>query len=165
MSNENYIFKTHSEAEQATKLLNNAGFDIQKISIIGKGFHTEEHPIGFYTKGDRIKSWGSTGAFWGSLWGMLFLPAVFFIPGFGLIAMAGPFSNILISALEGAILGGGVGAIGAALTQTGIPDNLIIKYETAIKADKFVMLIHGDRTDQDSASSILENTKLITYGL
>ena len=142
-----FIFNTHHEAEEATKLLDQAGFDIKKISIVGKGYHSEEHPIGFYTTGDKIKLWGSTGALWGSLWGMLFLPAVFFVPGFGLLAMAGPFVGVLISAIEGALVGGGLSALGAALSQVGVPDNLIMKYELAIKADQFVMLIHGDAAD------------------
>ena len=60
-----YIFNTHHEAQEATKLLSQAGFDIKKLSIVGKGYHSEEHPLGFYTSGDKIKLWGSTGAFWG----------------------------------------------------------------------------------------------------
>ena len=151
-----YIFDAHSTAEEATKLLSLSGFDIKKVSIIGKGYHSEEHPVGFYTTGDKIKSWTATGAFWGGLWGILFLPAVFFMPGYGLVAMAGPFVTVLVSALEGAVLMGGLSAIGAALSQVGVSKNQIIKYELAIKADQFVMLIHGDAGDQDRADFILQ---------
>ena len=151
-----YIFDAHSTAEEATKLLSLSGFDIKKVSIIGKGYHSEEHPVGFYTTGDKIKSWTATGAFWGGLWGILFLPAVFFMPGYGLVAMAGPFVTVLVSALEGAVVMGGLSAIGAALSQVGVSKNQIIKYELAIKADQFVMLIHGDAGDQDRAGFILQ---------
>ena len=58
-----YIFNTHVEAEDAIRSLSRAGFDMTKLSLIGKGYHTEEHPIGFYTVGDRIKAWGKMGAF------------------------------------------------------------------------------------------------------
>ena len=151
-----YIFDTHVAAEEAVKTLGRAGFDIKKISIIGKGYHSEEHPVGFYIAGDKIKSWGSNGAFWGGLWGILFLPAVFLIPGFGVVAMAGPFVSVLISALEGAVIVGGLSAIGAALSRVGVNSNQIIKYELAIKADQFVLLIHGDIGDQDKVESILK---------
>ena len=154
-----YVFDTHSQAEEATKLLSRSGFDIKKVSIIGKGYHSEEHPVGFYTTSDKIKSWGSTGAFWGGLWGILFSPAVFFMPGFGLLAMAGPFVSVLISALEGAFVVGGLSAIGAALSRVGVGNDQIIKYEIAIKADQFVMLIHGDEEDEKRVDVILKEFK------
>ena len=154
-----FIFKSHQEVDKAIKLLNGHQFDIKKISIIGKGFHSEEHPIGFYTTNDKIKLWGTTGAFWGGLWGMLFLPAVFFIPGFGLLGMAGPFVSVLVSALEGALVVGGVSALGAALSDLGVSADLIIKYELAIKSDQFLMIIHGDQLDIDTATSILTESQ------
>jgi len=83
-----YIYNTHLEAEDAIALLNRSGFDVKKLSLVGKGYHTEEHPLGFYTVGDKIKTWGGTGAFWGGIWGLLLAPAVFVLPGVGLVAPA-----------------------------------------------------------------------------
>ena len=64
-----YVFKSHAEAEEAVHALSKASFDVTKLSIVGKGYHTEEKLMGFYTKGDRIKAWGASGAFWGGVWG------------------------------------------------------------------------------------------------
>jgi len=153
-----YVFNTHAEAEAAIQSLNRSGFDVKKLSLIGKGYHTEEHPLGFYTTGDRIKAWGGTGAFWGGIWGMLLAPAVFFFPGFGVVAMAGPFVGVLVGALEGAIVVGGLSALGAALTQIGIPREQAIKYEMALKVDKYVLMIHGDAAEQTKARVILESS-------
>ena len=154
-----YVFNTHVEAEEAVKALNKSGFDVKKLSIIGKGYHTEETPIGFYTLGDRIKAWGGMGAFWGGMWGLLIAPAVFFFPGFGLVAFAGPIVAVLVSALEGAVLVGGVSAIGAALMQIGVPKDQVMKYETDLKVDKYVLMVHGSVEEQDKARSVLEQTK------
>lgn len=33
-----------------------------KRSLIGKGQHSEEHPLGFYSACDHIKAWGGMGA-------------------------------------------------------------------------------------------------------
>ncbi|MDR3370938.1 hypothetical protein [Rhodoferax sp.] len=71
--------------------MSRSGFDVKNLSLVGKGYHPEGHPLGFYTASDRIKSWGGTGAFWGGIWGLLLAPAIFFVPGVGLVAMAGPF--------------------------------------------------------------------------
>lgn len=156
-----YVFNTHVQAEEAIRSLGKSGFDMKKLSLIGKGYHSEEHPVGFYTVGDRMKSWGKTGAFWGVIWSLLFGPAVFFLPGLGLIAMAGPVVTILAGALEGAVVVGGVSALGAALTQIGIPKNQVIQYETAIKADKYVLMVHGNAEEAAKARSVLAGSKAL----
>ena len=156
-----YVFNTHTEAEGAIRSLAKSGFDVKKLSLVGKGYHSEEHPIGFYTVGDRVKAWGGTGAFWGAIWGLLVAPAVFFLPGLGLIAMAGPVVSALLGALEGAAVVGGVSAIGAALTTVGVPKNQVIKYETALKADKYVLIVHGGAEAAASARSILTGSKAL----
>lgn len=154
-----YVFNTHVEAEEAIQTLNKAGFDVKKLSLVGKGYHTEEHPVGFYTAGDRIKAWGGLGAFWGGIWGLLLAPAVFFLPGVGLVAMAGPVVSALVGALEGAVVVGGASALGAALTQIGVPKDQVIKYETALKADKYVLMVHGTADEVAKARAVLEGSK------
>lgn len=150
-----YVFNSHVEAEDAIRLLGKSGFDVKKLSLVGKGYHSEEHPLGFYSTGDRIKTWGGTGAFWGGIWGLLFAPAVFFLPGLGVVAMAGPFVATLVSALEGAVVVGGMSALGAALSQVGVPKDEVIKYEMALKADKYVLMIHGDQGEVAKARAAL----------
>ena len=66
------IFNTHGEAENAVKELQKSGFDMKKLSIVGKDYHTEEQVVGYYHTGDRMKYWGKLGAFWGGLWGIFF---------------------------------------------------------------------------------------------
>ena len=154
-----YVFNTHQEAEEAIQLLSHSGFDVKNLSLVGKGYHTEEHPLGFYTAGDRIKSWGGTGAFWGGIWGLLLAPAVFFLPGLGLVAMAGPFVATLIGGLEGAVVVGGLSALGAALTQAGVPKDQAIRYETAIKMDKYVLMVHASAAEAEKARAVLADFK------
>ena len=75
------VYDLHTQAEQAVKELQSSGFDMKKLSIVAKNPHAEEHVVGFYNTGDRMKHWGGIGAFWGGLWGMLFGAAFFVIPG------------------------------------------------------------------------------------
>lgn len=150
-----YFYNTHLEAEEAIRSLGKSGFDVKKLSLVGKGYHSEEHPIGFYSMGDRIKSWGGMGAFWGSIWGLLLAPAVFFIPGLGLVALAGPIVSVLVGALEGAVVVGGVSALGAALFQLGVSKEDAIQYESALKADKYVLIVHGSVEERAKAKEIL----------
>jgi len=71
------IYKSHTEAETAVKDLQKAGFDLKKLSIVGRDYHTDEHVVGYYNAGDRMKAWGKAGAFWGGIWGWLFGSAFF----------------------------------------------------------------------------------------
>ena len=150
-----FVFDNHAAAEDAIRTLSHAGFDMKKLSLVGKGYHSEEKPMGFYTVGDRIKTWGSTGAFWGGIWGLLLAPAVFVLPGLGLVGMAGPFVATLVGALEGAAVVGGLSALGAALTQIGVPKDQAIKYEAALKVDKYLLVVHGSAEDQARAREVL----------
>ena len=151
-----YVYKTHFDAENAVRRLGNSGFDMKHLSLIGKGYHTEEHPIGFYSKGHRIISWGKFGAFWGAIWGLIFTPAVFLIPGLGVMALAGPVVGALVSALETAVVVGGLSALGAAMVELGVQKDQVIEYEVAIKADQFVLLVHGSNDEVERAHSLLD---------
>ncbi len=102
-----------------------------------------------------MKAWGSQGAFWGGLWGLLFGSAFFLIPGIGPLLIAGPFVASLVGALEGAIALGGLSALGAALVSLGIPKDSVIDYETEIKTGKFVLIAHGTADEIAQAKETL----------
>lgn len=150
------VFESHDRAEEAVKDLQRSGFDMKKLSIIGKGFHLEEQPIGFYTTGERVKFWGGSGALWGGLWGLLIGVAFFWIPGIGPLAIGGPLVHALVGALEGAAVVGGLSALGAALYSIGVPKNSIVRYESALKADKFLVIAHGDAGEVEEARRTME---------
>ena len=122
------IYNSHLEAEQAVKSLQQSGFNMKQLSIVGKDYHTEEHVVGYYNAGDRMKYWGKLGAFWGGLWGLLFGAAFFWVLGVGPILVGGPLVSAVVGVLEGAVLTGGLSAIGAGLFSLGIPKDSVVNY-------------------------------------
>lgn len=153
------IFRTHQEADAAVKAIERSGFDMKKLSVVGKGYHSDEHPVGYYNTGDRMMHWGQFGAFWGGIWGLLFGSAFFWIPGIGPLLIGGPLVSTLVGGLEGAVVVGGLSALGAALYSIGIPKNSIVEYETAIDADKYLVIAHGPAEIVDEARIVLEGAK------
>ena len=151
------IFNTHEEAENAVKELQKSGFDMKKLSIVGKDYHTEEQVVGYYNAGDRMKVWGKLGAFWGGLWGILFGAGFFLIPGIGPIIVAGPLVAAIVGGLEGAVAFGGLSALGAGLYSMGIPKDSVINYESSIKSDKFLLVVHGSGDEMAKAKDILKS--------
>jgi uncharacterized membrane protein len=158
------VYNTHTEAEAAIKELQKSGIDMKKLSILGKEYHAEENVVGYYNAGDRMKFWGKLGAFWGGLWGLLFGSALFFIPGIGHIVALGPVGGMIVGALENAVIVGGLSALGAGLYSVGIPKDSIIKYETAVKADKFLVIVHGTEEEVNKAKEIINSTDPVESG-
>jgi uncharacterized membrane protein len=152
------IYDTHSQAEEAVKNLQKSGFDMKTLSIVGKDYHSEEDVTGYYNTGDRMKYWGKLGALWGGFWGLLFGAAFFAIPGIGPVLVAGPLVAWIIGALEGAVVVGGLSAVGAGLYSIGIPKDSVIKYESALKADKFIVLAHGTAAEVAKARDVMQTT-------
>jgi len=152
-------YPSHLAAEAAIKELEKSGFDMKKLSIIGRNYHTDEQVVGYYNAGDRMKLWGKTGAFWSGIWGMLFGSAFFFIPGIGPLLVAGPFISSIVGALEGAVVVGGLSVVGAGLAGLGIPEDSIVRYETALKVGKYVLIAHGTSEDNTRAKEILGHGK------
>jgi len=150
------IFDSHERAEDAIRELEQGDFDMKKLSIIGKDYHTEENVVGYYTAGDRMKYWGKVGAFWGGFWGMLFGSAYFWLPGVGTVLVAGPLVVWIVGALEGAAVVGGLSALGAALFGVGIPKNSILQYETHVKNGKLLLVVHGTPEEVERAKDLLD---------
>jgi len=159
------VYPTHTEADQAVKELQRGGVHLHKLSIVGKGYHTDEHAVGYYNTGDRMMYWGKIGAFWGGFWGLLFGSAFFMIPGLGPILAAGPVVAWIVAALEGAAVVGGVSALGAGLYSMGIPKDSIVKYEAALKTDQFLLIVHGTAAEVAKAKDIIETTHPAQFSL
>jgi hypothetical protein len=159
------VYGTHVEAEEAVKALEHGGIDMRSLSIIGKDTHTDEHPVGYYNTGDRMKYWGKMGALWGGFWGLLFGSAFFAIPGIGPVLVAGPLVAWIVAALEGAVVVGGISAVGAGLYSIGIPKDSIIQYDLALKTDKFLLLVNGSAADIEKARDIIQGTQPISVNL
>ena len=172
------IYKSHTEAEVAVKELQQSGFDMKKLSIVGCDQHSDEHVMGYYNAGERMKCWGKMGIFWGMLFGSAFI----LVPGAGLLLVAGPLAGWLVGALGGAVLVGGLSAIGAGLYSLGIPTDSILQYRKELKTgtsvmianksdsgpvsrlkqalatNKFVMIAHGNAWEATHAREIISYT-------
>jgi hypothetical protein len=149
-----HVFDTLAHAEQVIRSLADAGIDTKLVSLVILVSGTEDRAMGFHLAGDRIKAWSGAEAFWGGIWELLSTPAVFLLPGLGLVALAGPLVAVLLPVLEGAVVAGGISVLGAALMQIGVPRDQAINYETALKADHVLLLVHGTAQDEPQAGAL-----------
>lgn len=119
--------------------------------------------MGFYKVGDRVRYWGKLGTFWGTIFSIVLAPAFFWIPGIGPILTGGIIGSILMGAVEGAAVGAAVGGgsavLAGALTSIGIPKDSVIRYEANLKANKFLLIAHGNSSEAQQARNILGATR------
>jgi hypothetical protein len=153
------VFADHAAAEAAVKKLTAAGFEMKQLSVVGKGYQIDEKVVGFYNVGDRIKFWGTRGALWGGLWGMFFGGLFLSIPVVGHVVVLGYLASMAIYGIENAVMVGGLSALGAALYGIGVPKDSVIQYETAVKADSFLVMAHGSAEEMTRAKAILGTAK------
>jgi hypothetical protein len=77
--------------------------------------------------------------------------------------VAGPLVAWIVAGLEGAAVVGGVSALGAGLVSIGIPRDSVLKYEVALKTDKYLLVVHGTEDAVDNAKSIIAGTEHSSY--
>ena len=77
------------------------------------------------------------------------------VPVIGHVVVLGYLAAMVVSALEGAVVVGGLSALGAALYGSGIPRDSVLAYETAVKADGFLVTAHGPAEEMARAKAIL----------
>jgi hypothetical protein len=152
------VYPDHNAAENAIKTLTAAGFVMKNLSVVGKGYHSEEKVVGFYNVGDRIKFWGTRGAFWGGFWGLFFGGLFITLPATGPLVVLGFLATLAIAAVENAVVVGGLAAVGAALYSIGTPKDSVLEYESDMKADSFLVMARGPADEVARAKMILTAT-------
>jgi hypothetical protein len=156
------VYPDHASAEDAVRRLQKEGIPMANMSIIGKDFQAVDKPIGFITTGDVAKSGAKVGAWTGGLFGLLVGAAFLILPGVGPVVIAGPLAAALLGGIEGAIAGAAFGGLTGALVGLGISKDKAIRYESQVKAGKFLVSVQGDGQQIEHAKSLLSSGKAET---
>jgi hypothetical protein len=142
------VYSTNVEALAATILLRKAAYDGEHVSVIGKGVKETRQVHGWIPHGSRAGSFGGWGELWGGLSGWLVL-GFFWLPGIGWVAAAGWLAQTLV--------GSGISAGLGALTGLAVPVDEVPAYENELKADRYLVIVHGDSQSVERAHAILES--------
>lgn len=147
-------YRTLDDATAAVRRLGEAGFPVERVSLIGQGLTSETQVHGFVSVGDLAKSGAGFGAWAGGLFGLLTGAAALFIPGVGPLFVLGPLAAGALGAVEGGTVGAGIGALVGAFVER----NHIPKYEHVIKTGGYMLVVHGSEEDVARAERILQDS-------
>jgi hypothetical protein len=70
-----------------------------------------------------------------------------------------------VGALESAVVVGGLSALTAALVGMGISKEQSIKYEAEIKADRYLLVVHGTADEVERARAVLTETAPVSLDM
>jgi hypothetical protein len=156
------VYPDHASAEDAVRRLQQQGFSMQDVSIIGKDFQAVEKPLGYVTAGSVAKDGTKVGAWTGGILGLLVGAAFLILPGVGPVIAFGPLSIALLGGLEGAVAGAAIGGLSGALVGLGVSKDKAFRYESEVKAGKFLVTLRGDTTQINRAKSLFAAGKAET---
>jgi hypothetical protein len=132
---------------------------MQNLSIIGKDFQAVEKPLGFVTTGTVAGEGAKVGAWTGGIFGLLVGAAFLILPGFGPVVIAGPLAAALLGGVEGAAAGAAFGGLAGALVGLGVSKDKAIRYESEVRAGKFMVTMQGDAPQVERAETLLNSGK------
>jgi hypothetical protein len=149
------VFDMPERAEAAVAALQDSGFDMQRLSVVGRDTHSGEHLLGCAAIGDRTRFWGRLGPTWDRLARRIAGAAVVFVPFIGYIVMLGEVVDWLLDdeprhgAVEGAT------PLWRLLARIGIPSRDGNALESALRECDIVLLVTGTSSDVDEARNVL----------
>jgi hypothetical protein len=134
------------------------GFDLKKVSILGREHEMSDHVVGYYCIAGRMKYWGAKAAFWNETWRLLMGAACFLIPGVGRVLIGGPLTVWVVGALLDPAIED-FSAVGCGLHAIGIPKGNIRRYESAIKMHKLLLIAHGSAQEIVKSRDVLRGSR------
>ena len=137
------IYAKPSQTQKVVTELVRSGFDLKRLSVMGKAYQEQKEMVAYYIQGERIMCWGQMSGFWNKLSAMIRGGALFSIPGTGPLLVIGPISLWIVVALENSAIFGGLSALGATLYSLGLTKESIHDYEEALRKGNYLVIVHG----------------------
>ena len=127
------VYDDHRSADQALRAFLRSSFDLRQLSVVGKEHHRGFCADAYCRSADRTLYSGKFGTFW----------------------VAGPLTASVIQALDVHSPMAELNALGVGLFLQGIPLEAAAEYEAAVRADKYLLVVHGIEADVDYAAAVM----------
>jgi hypothetical protein len=166
------VFSSRSEAEHALSELRDAGFNMDRVSVIAKDADRKGDVAGVETSdrvGNKADEGAATGAVTGSvlggLTGLLVGLGTLAIPGVGPVLLAGEVATALATTAVGAGLGAAAGSLLGALVGLGIPEERAKVYSDRVSRGDYLVIVDGTDAEIRHAENILTNRGIQEFGI
>ncbi|MGF1588182.1 MAG: general stress protein [Pleurocapsa sp.] len=161
-------FATRQDAEYALQELRDAGFNMDRVSVIAKDAEPETEMGGAEVKSASEQAEGgaavgaTAGAATGGIMGLIGGLGVIALPGVGAVAELG---IVLANTLLGSGIGAAGGGLVGALIGWGIPEEQARYYDEMLSQGKYIVLMEGTPAEINGAEAILKNRRIQDWSI
>jgi Heat induced stress protein YflT len=166
------VFSNRTDAEHALSELRDAGFNMDKVSVIAKDADRTGDIAGVETQkgvGNKADEGAATGAVTGSvlggITGLLVGLGTLAIPGVGPVLLAGEIATALATTAAGAGIGAAAGGLLGALAGLGIPEEQAKVYSDSVSHGDYLLIVEGTDAESRRAETILRNRGIQHFGI
>jgi len=164
------VFSRRHDAERALNELRDAGFSMDRVSIVAKDAERGDQIAGAdmhdHTKADEGAATGAaTGGALGALTGLLIGLGAIAIPGIGPVMLAGATATALATTLSGGAIGAVAGGLIGALIGLGIPEERARVYSDRVSQGDYLVMVEGSDADISRAEGILSRGGIQEWGV
>lgn len=164
------VFRSRSDAEQAVYDLRNAGFPIDRVSVINqqRGGEIGDVPVRDSTgnQADEGATIGAvSGGIFGGLTGLFVGLGALALPGIGPVMLAGALATTLATAISGTAIGAVTGGLLGALIGLGIPEEQARVYSERVAKGDYLVIVDGTDPEIARAETILRHRGVEDFGL
>jgi hypothetical protein len=144
------IFHGNEKAWQAVRKIQQSGFDIHNLTVVGNSAPAGLDKTRDYNAGDWIKKWGFPSD-----------ATLYSISDIGPIAIEGPLVTAIAEGQEAGEVEAEFSALGAGLWRCGIPRDNVPQYETAVKSNNYLVIVHCTPDEVIRVKEIFEPLQVV----
>jgi uncharacterized membrane protein len=166
------VFSHRRDAEAALRELRDAGFDMDRVSVVGKDIRQDEiagadvHNRATGNKADEgAKGGAAAGAALGGLGGLLVGLGALAIPGIGPVIAGGALATALATTAAGGAIGAAAGGLTGALVGLGIPEERARHYNDRVNRGDYLVMVDGTEEELHRAQAILSRHRIQDWGI
>jgi hypothetical protein len=147
------VFADAQRAQAVVEQLAEQDFPMDQVSLLHRAGGQGDDFLGlaYGSEYERVRVWGSHGAFWGALGGLIAgASGLLLVPGVGPLLVAGPLLDLVAGAVTGAGLMLGAAAVTRvtiALHRAGIPESKLDALHQAIMDGRTLLILHCGADD------------------
>jgi hypothetical protein len=163
------VFSSRQDAEYALNELRDAGFNMDKVSVVVQNADHHGQLGGAEvsdTKGEQIaggtKAGATAGATTGSIIALVGSLGVLALPGVGAAAEVG---ILLANTIFGGLVGAATGALAGALIGWGVPEDKARYYDERVAQGDYLVVVQGTAEEILRAEGIIENRGIRDWGI
>ena len=152
------VFRSQADAEAAIRQLARDGYDLGKVSMVGRDASGDVRAAGSASSKAQVTSPKAGAPSWDGIRGMLVGSGFIVVPSIGPLVVAGPLLTWIVRSMGASPGPDKQNAMGAGMHNLGIPEHSVLRCEAALKIGKVIVIAEGSAMMMILAREVFRRT-------